>query len=120
MQPCVDVFIQGTLSDDVDPVVLQSRQFASKSDQPPCRVLCAEIAQNFIVYAVHILSWIEPYLSCVMFAFSALTLLAGHLEEQLACNELSDVVLVWLFVWSEVQTVCIWSGQCHCPPSLPR
>jgi len=49
MRPCVDVFLQGTSSDDVDPVVLQSRQFASKSDQPLCRVLCAEIAQNFIV-----------------------------------------------------------------------
>ena len=29
---------------------------------------------------------------------------------------LSDDVLVWLFVWSEVQIVCIWSSWCHCIP----
>ena len=46
------------------------------------------------------------------FAFSALTLL----EEHLACKKLSDEVLVWLSVWSEVQIVCIWSSWCHCFP----
>ena len=29
------------------------------------------------------------------------------------------VVLVWLSVWSEVQTVCIWSSWCHCHPKTP-
>ena len=33
-----------------------------------------------------------------------------------ACKKLSDGVLVWLSVWSEVQIVCIWSGWCHCHP----
>ena len=42
-------------------------------------------------------------------AFSALTLLVGHQEEHPACKKLSDEVLVWLSVWSEVQIVCLWS-----------
>jgi len=37
-------------------------------------------------------------------AFSALTLLVGPQEK------LSDGVLVWLSVWSEVQIVCILSS----------
>ena len=40
------------------------------------------------------------------FAFSALTLLVGRLEGHPACKKLSGRVLVWLSVWSEVQT-CI-------------
>jgi len=31
--------------------------------------------------------------------------------------KLSDEVLVWLSVWSEVQMICIWSSWCHCHPS---
>jgi len=52
---------------------------------------------------VHILA--EPYVS--FFALSALTLLVGWQEGHLACKKLSAGVLVWLSVWSEVQT-CIW------------
>ena len=33
--------------------------------------------------------------------------------------ELSDEVLVWLSVKSEVQIVCIWSSWCHCHPKIP-
>jgi len=40
-------------------------------------------------------------------AFSALTLLVGQQEGHPACKKLSDEVLAWLSVWSEVQT-CIW------------
>jgi len=36
-------------------------------------------------------------------AFSALTLLVGQQEGQPACKKLGEV-LVWLSVWSEVQT----------------
>jgi len=32
---------------------------------------------------------------------------------QQACKKLSDGVLAWLSVWSEVQT-CIWPSWCHC------
>jgi len=42
-------------------------------------------------------------------AFSALTLLVGRQEGHPACKKLSGGVLVWLSVWSEVQT-CIWPG----------
>jgi len=40
-------------------------------------------------------------------AFSALTLLLGQQEGHPACKKLSGGVLVWLSVWSKVQT-CIW------------
>jgi len=45
-------------------------------------------------------------------------LLVGQQEGQPACKKLSGGVLVWLSVWSEVQT-CIWPSWCHChSPSL--
>jgi len=40
-------------------------------------------------------------------AFSALTLLVGRQEGHPACKKLCGGVLVWLSVWSKVQT-CIW------------
>jgi len=40
-------------------------------------------------------------------AFSALMLLVGWQEGHLACKKQSGGVLVWLSVWSKVQT-CIW------------
>ena len=40
-------------------------------------------------------------------AFRALTLLVGCQKEHLACKKLSDGVLVWLSIWSEVQIICI-------------
>jgi len=45
--------------------------------------------------------------ACVYLAFSALTLLVGWQEGHPAFNKLSDGVLPWLSVWSEVQS-CIW------------
>ena len=47
---------------------------------------------------------------CKEVAFSALTLLVGRQEEHPACKKLSDEVLAWLCVWSEVQMICIWSS----------
>ena len=46
-------------------------------------------------------------------AFSALTLLVERQEGHPACKKLSGGVLVWLSVWSEVQT-CMWSSWCRC------
>ena len=43
-------------------------------------------------------------------AFSALTLLVGRQEGHLACKKLSGGVLVWLFVWSDVQTSPVAEG----------
>jgi len=45
-----------------------------------------------------------------VFAFSALTLLVGHQEENPASKKLIDEVLAWLSAWSEVQMICIWSS----------
>ena len=47
------------------------------------------------------------------FPFSALTLLVGRQEGHPACKKLSGGMLVWLSVWSKVQT-CIWPSWCHC------
>ena len=47
-----------------------------------------------------------------IFAFSALTLLVRRQEGHPACKKQSGGVLVWLSVWSEVQT-CIWPSYCH-------
>jgi len=45
-------------------------------------------------------------------AFSALMLLVGWQEGHPVCKKQSGRVLVWLSVWSDVQT-CIWSSWCH-------
>jgi len=39
--------------------------------------------------------------------FSVLRPLVRHQEGHPACKQLSDEVLVWLSVWSEVQMICI-------------
>jgi len=49
-------------------------------------------------------------------AISALTLLVECQEEHPVCVKLSDEVLAWLSVWSQVQMICIWSSWCHCLP----
>jgi len=40
----------------------------------------------------------------------ALTLLVGRQEEHPAHKKLTDGVLAWLYVWSVVQMICIWSS----------
>ena len=66
------------------------------------------LAKNRGVYALAVLQAVSN--DCwLMFAFSALTLLVGRQEGHPACKKLSSEVLVWLSVWSEVQT-CIWSS----------
>jgi len=52
-------------------------------------------------------------------AFNALPLLVWHQEEHPACKKLSDEVLWWLSVWSDVHIVCIWSSWCSCHPQTP-
>jgi len=51
--------------------------------------------------------------SSIRLSFCALMLLVGWQEGHPACKKLSGVVLVWLSVWSDVQT-CIWPIWCHC------
>jgi len=57
-------------------------------------------------------------LSYCPLAFSALTLLVECQEEHPDCEKLSDDVMAWLSVWSEVQMICIWSSWCHCHPII--
>jgi len=40
-------------------------------------------------------------------------LLVGWQEEYSACKKLTDEVLVWLSVWSEVQMICVLLMPCH-------
>ena len=53
----------------------------------------------------------------MLFAFSAMTLLVGRQEGHPACKNLSGGVLVWLSVWSKVQT-CIWPADATATRSL--
>jgi len=50
---------------------------------------------------------------CLAIAFSALMLLVGRQEGHPACKKQSVGVLVWLSVWSKVQT-CIRPSWCDC------
>ena len=54
-----------------------------------------------------ILDIIYSHYSHTALAFSALTLFVGRQEGHPACKKQSGGVLVWLSVWSKVQT-CIW------------
>jgi len=47
---------------------------------------------------------------CCGLVFSAFGLLVGCQEEHPARKKLSDKVLAWLFVLSEVQMICMWSS----------
>ena len=44
--------------------------------------------------------------------------LVWHQEEHPTWKKLSDEVLVWLSVWTEVQMICIWSGWCYYHPII--
>jgi len=48
--------------------------------------------------------FISTQVGHLQIAFSALTLLVGQQEGHPACKKLSGGVLVWLSVWSDVQT----------------
>jgi len=49
----------------------------------------------------------------------------GISDKSITCNRTQQVrcecqccQLVWLSLWSEVQTICIWSSWCHCHPII--
>jgi len=87
---------------DIGPVV---RSVGLKPSQAEIRSIMADVQQSgMMLFSVSITSKILTS----VYSFSALTLLAGHQEEHLACKNLSDEVLVLLSVWSEVQIVRIW------------
>jgi len=71
----------------------------------PGRYCTADLRETYII--IHTCGLDDKpgtvYLSLICFAFSALTPLVGR-------QEVSDEVMVWLSVWSEVQIVCKWSS----------
>ena len=73
------------------------------------------IAQGFIVFMVAGNSASDSSVAgiwCYWAAFSALMLLVGWQEGHPACKKQSGGVLMWLSVWSKVQT-CIWPSWCQ-------
>ena len=52
--------------------------------------------------------WYCFYLLALFIALSALTLLVGCQKEHPVCKKLCDKVLAWLYIWSEMQMICIW------------
>jgi len=64
------------------------------------------------IYAVKLRAS-EYGVSILFQVFSALTLLVRRHEGHPACKKLSGGMLVWLSVWSKVQT-CICPSRCHC------
>jgi len=69
----------------------------SLRDAPPRPHIHRPPIQTIVVYVAT---------SC---AFGALTLLVGQQEGHPAWEKLIGGMLVWLFVWSEVQ-ICIWTS----------
>ena len=83
----------------------------------PLLVLSICLTCLFRVTVSALLSLVGPIhqllLSLAAFKCYALTLLVWRQEGHPACKKLSGGVLVWLSVWSYVQT-CIWPSWCHC------
>jgi len=67
-------------------------------------------SSSFFLLEITVLVTLAAYNSTTVHAFGALTLLVGRQEDHPACKKLSDEVLMWLSVWSEVHTDCIWSS----------
>ena len=75
--------------------------------------LCVKVLKWRLHFGYKFYMYFIVYLCIIVIAFSALTVLVRRQEGHPACKKLSGGVLVWLFVWSEVQT-CIWPSWCHC------
>jgi len=67
----------------------------------------AAVKQLFAAITAATCFEIFRYGTSLFVAFSALMLLVGRQEGHPACKKQSGGVLVWLSVWSKVQT-CIW------------
>jgi len=74
-----------------------------------CPLLCLLAFTISLYYCTSHDSEILFFVSLLSIAFSALTLLVGWQERHPASKKLIGGVLVWLSVWSEMQT-CIWSS----------
>ena len=53
------------------------------------------------------------WISLISITFIALTLLVWRQEDHVIWKN-SYKLIAWLYLWSEVQIICIWSSWCHC------
>ena len=99
---------------------------SKREDNQNCFVLCCV---GLLCLVIHTQMWeqflqLRPLCFCVWFTNScvgfhlfstmpSVMLLVGRQEWHSASKKLSDGVLAWLSIWSELQT-CIWPSWCHC------
>jgi len=69
----------------------------------------------FCPYAGLLSGVVYKYLCCLCFCRHCWF----GIRKSIRLVKLSDEVLVWLCVWSELHIVCIWSSWCHCHPKTP-
>jgi len=78
--------------------------FASSTTHAKCNKL------KVLVVTVVAVVWYS--LKTVNFSYPSCSYLPSDISHCLfACKKLSDEVLAWLSVWSEVQMICMWSVQ---------
>jgi len=79
-------------------------------NQHHSKIIINNIINIIIIINMHVYCALHDIPVHSTHAFSALTLLVRRQEEHPACKRLSDELLSWLSVWSEVQMICIWSS----------
>jgi len=92
------------------PFVLEKNHVAFSA----CDTVWGNVLPRFVCLLVFIYCVTIYYVKFILLsslAFSALTLLVGHQQEHPACKKLSDQVLAWLSVCSEVQMKYLYTVQ---------
>jgi len=73
----------------------------------------------YIICIANVRIVVSAVMLFIIYFVSCLTLLVWQQEGHPACKKMSDEVLAWLSVWSEVPIVCVWSSWCFYTPK-PR
>ena len=76
-------------------------------DMVPFQIICNILPHLWILLTIMHIYKLYLLSTYLLFTLSALMLLVEWQEGHPACKKVSGGVLVWLSVWSEVQT-CIW------------
>ena len=76
-------------------------------DMVPFQIICNILPHVWILLTIMHIYKLYLLSTYLLFTLSALMLLVEWQEGHPACKKLRGGVLVWLSVWSEVQT-CIW------------
>jgi len=86
----------------------QFSRFCNRQTEHATRVAIVHTLRSAEQCGLGVPAWTNALLvQSAQYASSALTLLVGRQEGHPACKKQSGGVLVWLSVWSKVQT-CIW------------